>query len=116
MIDINGDGLPDCVRSLPLPGINQLQVDYNRSSGTNGISFISNSEHLSNIFVGKNLTENASATVSATGGFTIFGIKICLGLQASPYTTSFSQGQAMLTDMNGDGLVDYVYKENVKNE
>ena len=74
LIDINGDGLPDCVRSLPLPGINQLQVDYNRSSGTNGISFISNSEHLSNIFVGKNLTENASATVSATGGFTIFGI------------------------------------------
>ena len=116
LIDINGDGLPDCVRSLPLPGINQLQVDYNRSSGTNGISFISNSEHLSNIFVGKNLTENASATVSATGGFTIFGIKICLGLQASPYTTSFSQGQAMLTDMNGDGLVDYVYKDIVKNE
>lgn len=116
LIDINGDGLPDCVRSLPLPGINQLQVDYNRSSGTNGISFISNSEHLSNIFVGKNLTENASATVSATGGFTIFGIKICLGLQSSPYTTSFSQGQAMLTDMNGDGLVDYVYKDIVKNE
>ena len=106
LTDINGDGLPDMIR---VNGSN-AQVAYNRGFEINGVSFDA-WRNLSDISqIGQNKTENVTTTLGVTAGFTICGtVKLTFGVQSSPYCESTTKGEAMLTDMNGDGYVDYVY-------
>ena len=106
LADINGDGLPDKVL---LYG-NTVKVAYHRGIEHDSIIFDSE-KTLSNLScINKNETNNTSTTLSVTGGFTFLGIvKFNIGVQASPFGISISEGKVMLTDMNGDGLTDYVW-------
>ena len=101
LMDINGDGLPDMVEE----GDNHHRVNYNLGGGN-----WSGWEHLSaisNISYGTSYSESANA--SLTLGFTFFSIlKVCVGISGSPYNRTFSKDMAQLTDINGDGYVDYV--------
>ena len=105
LIDINGDGLPDRIYQ----GTNNVLVAYNCGNQT-----FSGGYSLTGISaVGRDKTNSTTSTLGITGGFTFGGtIKFNAGAQSSPVGTSVSYGEVCLTDMNGDGLVDYVYKNN----
>ena len=108
LTDINGDGLPDQVF---IDG-SRMKVFYNMGQGYNGTLYDTlKTFHQGLTHISRDSTANFSTTLGATGGFTIMGIvKLDFGIQISPYSVSSSVGKAMLTDMNGDGLVDYVWK------
>ena len=105
LMDFNGDGLPDMVEQSN----GSLYVSYNRGNGTwtspeqiNGFSDIS---------LGRSFSE--SADVSVTLGFTFFSVlKVCVGISGSPYSRTFSKDSIQITDINGDGYVDYVTSRN----
>ena len=110
LVDVNGDGLIDKVREA---SDNTIQVAYNRGIDSNGILFDSWKTLSGITSMGENNTQNMGTTLSATGGFTFLGsVKCNIGIQSSPYGTSFSEGEVTLADMNGDGIVDYVYRSN----
>ena len=108
LADINGDGLPDKVRVLN----NQVSVAYNKGTGPSDMTFDSWKVLPRLTAIEKNSTENFSTTLGATGGFTLFAAKVNIGIQSSPHNESTTRTETMLTDMNGDGLPDYVWKEN----
>lgn len=101
LMDFNGDGLPDIIEKSN----SAIKVKYNKGNGDwseeetiNGISQIS---------FGRSYSE--SADISVTLGMTFFTIlKVCVGVSGSPYNRSFSKDSVQLTDINGDGYVDYV--------
>lgn len=105
LIDINGDGLPDKIKNS---GNNGVQVAYNR-----GLQMFSSWKTLTGIgSISQDETTGLTTTIGATGGFTFLGlIKFDIGIHTSPYSTSETQGQVLLSDMDGDGLTDYVFKD-----
>lgn len=107
LADMNGDGLPDQIRVVS----GNVEVAYNKGMGTNGIMFDAWKTLPGLTSISDNRTENLSSNIGITGGFTIGGFaKIGIGVQVSPANFSLSQGRVMLTDMNGDGMTDYVWK------
>ncbi|MBR5029193.1 MAG: hypothetical protein IKX51_08235, partial [Bacteroidales bacterium] len=97
--DVNGDGLPDCITEQN--GI--VYVNYNKGNGTwTARTALTNVDEISR---GDNFGENLSA--GFTAGYPIWGIKITGSLNASG-GHSFNREKATLTDINGDGLPDYV--------
>ncbi|MBO4740146.1 MAG: hypothetical protein J5605_00720, partial [Bacteroidales bacterium] len=96
--DINGDGLPDCI--VENGGI---YVSFNKGDGTWTTPTLL--PNVGNISKGENYSENISAGVTA--GFTLLLAKITGSLNASG-GHSFNRETATLTDINGDGLPDYV--------
>ena len=100
LMDFNGDGLPDKVRRAN----GSLQVSYNLGNGewspndiVAGVGHISQSHSFSE-------TGNGAVTI----GVEPFAVKIQIGVQLTPYNSSFSHDNAQLTDINGDGYPDYV--------
>jgi len=108
MADINGDGLLDQIWIEN----SQVKVSYNKGLGSGGVLY-DTAKTLHDISdINRSRTENVSTTLGATGGFTIMGaVKFDFGVQSSPYCTSFSQGEVMFADMDGDGMTDYVWQE-----
>ena len=105
LVDINGDGLPDKV--VQYGDNNEALVYYNL--GNQG--FVGQNKKLSGVMsIGRDETNSFSTSLSATAGISFAIVRIDIGLQSSPYGTSISQGKVFLTDINGDGLVDYVCK------
>ena len=106
LVDINGDGLPD---KLICNGNGRTTVVYNHGNNHLGSSPLPLPDTFSSINEGR--TSNVSTTLGATGGFSLLLARFNFGLQTSPGSTSASTGNVMLTDMDGDGLVDWVKKE-----
>ncbi|MBR4199401.1 MAG: hypothetical protein IKQ94_11590 [Bacteroidales bacterium] len=97
--DVNGDGLPDCITEQN--GV--VYVNYNKGNGTwTARATLANVDEISR---GENFGENLSA--GFTAGFTWGFAKITGSLNASG-GHSFNRERAALTDINGDGLPDYV--------
>ena len=105
LMDFNGDGLQDIVVDIG----NSLSVRYNLGNGQ-----WSDPEYVyaaPEISLGRSFSE--SADVSVTVGFTFMSIvKLCVGISGSPYSRTFSKDSVQLTDINGDGYVDYVTSRN----
>ena len=99
--DFNGDGLPDIVETSG----SGLRVMYNKGAGR-----WSGWETVSTIpFISYGNSYSESLDLSVTLGFTFWSIlKVCVGISGSPYGKSFSKDSVQLTDINGDGYVDYV--------
>ncbi|MBQ8938900.1 MAG: hypothetical protein IJ047_01580 [Paludibacteraceae bacterium] len=103
LIDINGDGLPD---KLMQTG-NTSRVAFNQGNNVFG-----GYESLNGIGeVSQDKTANVAFNIGATAGIPLGVVRIDFGLQGSPYGASFTEGNVALTDINGDGLVDYVQKD-----
>ena len=104
LIDINGDGLPD---KLTKSGSRFVHVAYNK-----GNNQFTKGEDLSGVdFIGRDETRGVNTTLGVTCGISFGVARIDFGIQSSPYTISISDGKAMLTDMDGDGLADFVYQD-----
>jgi len=104
LIDINGDGLPD---KLIQSNSGSILVAYNK-----GNNQFAQREELSAISsIGGDETRGVNTTLGVTCGISFGAVRIDFGIQSSPYTISISDGKAMLTDMDGDGLADYVYQD-----
>ncbi len=101
LMDFNGDGLPDMVSKVE----SVLKVSYNYGNGQwSPLDIIS---ELSEISYGTSYSESTNAGV--TVGFTLFGLlKFNVGVQTAPYNRTFSKDRVQLTDINGDGYIDYV--------
>ena len=101
LMDIDGDGLPDRVSRVD----DGIHVCYNRGNG-----YWSNGEVISNVpSIGGSRTFNENLDIGVTAGFTFWGmLKVCAGVQGSPYNRTFSVDTAQLADINGDGCPDYV--------
>ena len=104
LIDINGDGLPD---KLVQRGSGVVHVAYN--NGKN--QFIDGGELSGISSISQDITRGVNTTLGVTCGISFAVARIDFGIQSSPYTISLSDGKVQLTDMDGDGLVDYVYKD-----
>ena len=101
LIDLNGDGLPDKVYT----SYNGIKISYNLGNGQ--WSAIHNCDQISQLSYSSSFSKSINASV--TLGFTFFGfLKVCAGVSTSPYSSSFSKDKMQLTDINGDGYVDYV--------
>lgn len=101
LMDFNGDGLPDKVTKVG----SSLNVSYNYGNGQWSPAEVVSG--ISDISYGTSYSESANAGV--TLGFTFFGIlKVNVGVQTSPYNRTFSKDKVQLTDINGDGYIDYV--------
>ena len=105
LMDFNGDGLPDMVEKYN----GNLYVSYNRGNGSwDSSEYVSGASAIS---FGRSFSESADASV--TLGFTFFSaLKVCVGISGSPYSRTFSKDSIQLTDINGDGYVDYVTSRN----
>ncbi len=101
LIDMNGDGLPDKVSC----NNSTISIIYNLGNGK-----WSNSHSYNQIpYLSYGSSFSKSINASVTLGFTFLGfLKVCAGVSTSPYNTSFSKDSVQLTDINGDGYVDYV--------
>ena len=105
LIDMNGDGLPDRVDTTVASGID---IRYNMGNGRWSQKY--SCSHISQLSYGTSFSISVNASV--TLGFTFFGfLKVCAGLSVAPYNGSFSKDKVQLTDINGDGYVDYVYSD-----
>ncbi len=105
LMDFNGDGWPDIVENPN--GV--IKVRYNCGNGSWSSPEYFNG--LPDISFGRSFSE--SADVSVTLGFTFFSVlKVCVGLSGSPYSRTFSKDSVQLTDVNGDGYIDYVTSKN----
>ena len=105
LVDINGDGILDRISQSIFDG--KIHVQYNG----NGRQI----KELPIDVPSLEKTKNLTTTVGLTGGFSWMIVKVNVGFQSTPYSISISHGEAMLTDMNGDGLVDYVQKKDKSN-
>lgn len=107
-MDMNGDGLPDKIKV----DNNQVQVAYNCGMGSNGMAFDTWKPLPGIAAIGSSTTSSYTTNLGVTGGFTFLGIvKFNIGVQSSPYGESFSRTEVILTDMDGDGLTDYVWQD-----
>ncbi len=103
--DINGDGLPDRIYdSLSISGLS-LGVYVRLSKGGGAWTSPIALSNVNKISFGESYSENLSA--GFTAGFTWGLVKITGSLNASG-GHSFNRERAALTDINGDGLPDYV--------
>jgi RHS repeat-associated protein len=101
-MDINGDGLPDKViwnEGSVLVAFNKGNNDFAPYRTLKGIDLLSQDN-----------TANVGVNLGATAGITFSVVRIDFGIQCSPFGMSFIEGDVAFTDMNGDGLVDYVRK------
>ena len=102
LIDMNGDGLPDRVDTTAASGID---IRYNMGNGR--WSRKHSCSQISQLSYGTSFSISVNASV--TLGYTFFGfLKVCAGLSIAPYNGSFNKDKVQLTDINGDGYVDYV--------
>ena len=105
LLDMNGDGLPDRVNITATSGI---EIMYNMGNGR--WSEIHSCNQIDQLSYGSSFSKSINASV--TLGVTFFGfLKVCAGVSTSPYSSSFSKDKMQLTDINGDGYVDYVYSD-----
>ena len=109
LMDFNGDGVPDMVERISSNGHDTLRVCYAKGNGdwTSWETF----PNLTDISFGRSYSESVDASVTVE--FTFLSIiKLCVGISGSPYNRSFSKDSVQLTDINGDGYVDYVTSQN----
>jgi len=108
LTDFNGDGLPDLLEKISTG----IRVKYNKGAGRwSGWDTVTTIQQISH---GKSYSE--SVDLSVTLGFTFWSIlKVCVGISGSPYGKSFSKDSVQLTDINGDGYVDYVTSSSENN-
>ena len=106
LIDINGDGLPD---KLMNNGNGLTTVVYNKGNNNLNSSSLALPDAISSVNEGT--TSNISTTASATAGVSVGVARLNFGIQVTPWGTSESTADVMLTDMDGDGLVDWVKRE-----
>ena len=98
MADVNGDGLPDMIRTIG----GNMQVAYNR--GSDFATFVP-------LFLNGNIqqstSENINGNIAYTCGFAFMGVKGCGGIHISG-GGSESRTDNEFIDINGDGCPDYV--------
>lgn len=99
LMDIDGDGMIDVI-SLDN---NMLKIKPSVFCIPRNQTNIADINHLQ-----YSETYNAGLDLAGTGGFTLFFIKFCAGLNGSPLTRSETKSTNELADMNGDGLPDLV--------
>ncbi|MCQ2270346.1 MAG: hypothetical protein MJZ52_03845 [Bacteroidales bacterium] len=108
LMDFNGDGLPDMVSKVG----SALKVSYNYGNGQ--WSPWETVSGLSDMSYGTSYSESVNAGV--TLGFTFCGFfKVNVGVQVAPYNRTFSKDRVQLTDINGDGYIDYVTSDSEGN-
>ena len=99
LMDVNGDGLPDMVEISPA---NDIYVHYNMGNGEWD-------KVLSDLpCISHGLSYNESVNLAATLGTTIGFAKVTGTVSGTPKGRSFSCERRQLTDIDGDGLPDYV--------
>ena len=100
LMDFNGDGLPDKVRRIN----GSLRISYNLGNGEwSPEDIVGDVDHVSQ---SHSFSETGNGAL--TFGFEAFAVKFQIGMQLSPYNSSFSHDNAQITDINGDGYPDYV--------
>ena len=112
LMDINGDGLPDMlwrelnrIDSIVNGGdFVKTMVKYNLGAGR-----FSNTETLNIGRFHSSATFSESLNLGFTYGFTVWGFKITVGANGSPYSAGVTQDYVQLADVNADGLPDWVY-------
>ncbi len=102
LMDINGDGLPDKVVTL---NNNDLIIYLNV-----GNNFWGNGIIIPNSSISVTKTFSRHANVALTLGFSFGFAKLTFGIQSTPWSESVSVEDSRWTDMNGDGLLDYVFR------
>jgi RHS repeat-associated protein len=115
-IDINGDGLPDLVSRNGIFDIdnlvqnnNSLNIRYNRG-GTN-LNFSNPTLLIPAADIFRNTKLSSNVNVSVTIGFCVWYLKFAINPKAN-LSWGVGRSESMFTDMNADGLPDYVYEEN----
>ena len=102
LIDINGDGMPDKVASSS----NNLYVSFN--NGTDYSNSINALNGVSSIF--KTINTNNSVNIAVTFGW---GTWIAITMNPKAFMNwGVSRVEEMFSDINADGLPDYVYEQN----
>jgi len=101
LTDIDGDGYPDI---LYCNG-NSTSVRLLRNG-----AFVYTPQYVNLSHSLSSKTGNMGVNLGVTAGFTlgVFPVKLCFGVQTSPWSGSVSQTHSELMDMNGDGFVDYI--------
>ncbi|MBO7227757.1 MAG: hypothetical protein J6V33_09250, partial [Bacteroidales bacterium] len=111
-MDINGDGLPDIVSRTQLTDIDEIidegslistYVSYNLGNGMWTTKKALNIERF-------NFSESYSESLNTgfTLGVPLFGFKVTVGLNGSPYNGGVNRDKIQLVDINADGLPDLV--------
>ena len=101
MVDVNGDGLPDCVRRSN--GV--LKVRYNKGGGFLPEETLLSGEE--NMYTTLSTCSNINGAISVGFSLGCFPIKFVVNPKGG-YTRSMGKTEVQLTDINGDGLPDYV--------
>ena len=100
LVDVNGDGMPD---KVSMQGTS-MSVSYNCGNG-----FIMDVYDTFSGEIGQSASFSESLNVGVTAGFTFLGAwKLTFGVQATPFSRSFSRDHTQLVDINGDGYADLV--------
>ena len=101
MVDVNGDGLPDLVQRDD----GMLKVRFNKGSGfVQEDTLLSCKEYL---YTTLSTCSNINGAISVGFSLGCFPIKFIVNPKGG-YTRSMGKTEVQLTDINGDGLPDYV--------